>query len=91
MNKSELVSAIAKKTGQSATAVGEMLSAFEGVITEAVVSGDKVQLAGFLTFDKTVRAARSGRNPATGETIQIPQANVPRVKVGKSLKDAVNA
>lgn len=91
MNKSELVNAIAKRTGQPATAVGEMLSAFEGVVTDAVASGDKVQLAGFLTFDKTERAARTGRNPATGETIQIPAASVPRVKVGKSLKDAVNA
>ncbi len=91
MNKSELVNAIAKRTGQPATAVGEMLSAFEGVVTDAVASGDKVQLAGFLTFDKTERAARTGRNPATGEAIQIPAAKVPRVKVGKTLKDAVNA
>jgi DNA-binding protein HU-beta len=89
MNKTELVNAIAQKTGQTATSVGETLSAFESVITEAVASGDKVQLPGFLTFDRAERAARTGRNPATGAEINIPAATVPRVKPGKTFKDAV--
>ena len=89
MNKTELVNAIAKKTGQTATSVNETLSAFEAVITEAVSGGDKVQLPGFLTFDRAERAARTGRNPATGKEIAIPASTVPRVKAGKSFKDAV--
>ena len=89
MNKTELVNAIAKKTGQTATSVGETLSAFEAVVTEAVAGGDKVQLPGFLTFDRAERAARTGRNPATGKEISIPAATVPRVKAGKTFKDAV--
>ena len=89
MNKTELVNAIAQKTGQSASSVGEVLAAFEGVVTEAVASGDKVQLPGFLTFDRAERAARTGRNPATGAEINIPAATVPRVKAGKAFKDAV--
>jgi DNA-binding protein HU-beta len=89
MNKTELVNAIAKKTGQTATSVSETLSAFEAVVTTAVAAGDKVQLPGFLTFDRAERAARTGRNPATGLEISIPAATVPRVKAGKSFKDAV--
>ena len=90
MNKAELVSAVAEKTGQSQSSVGEVLSAFESVVTAAVVGGDKVQIPGFLTFEKSARAARTGRNPATGEEMQIPASTVPKVKVGKSFKDAVN-
>ena len=89
MNKSELVSAIADKTGQSQSTVNDMLGAFEDIVTSAVARGDKVALPGFLTFDRSERAARQGRNPATGETIQIAAATVPRVKAGKSFKDAV--
>jgi DNA-binding protein HU-beta len=89
MNKTDLVSAIAQKTGQPSSAVGEVLAAFEGVVTEAVASGEKVQLPGFLTFEMAHRAARTGRNPATGAEIQIPAAKVPKVKVGKTFKDAV--
>jgi DNA-binding protein HU-beta len=89
MNKAELVSAIAEKTGQSASAVGEVLGAFESVVTAQVASGAKVQIPGFLSFEKAERAARTGRNPSTGEEMQIPAATVPKVKVGKSFKDAV--
>ena len=89
MNKAELVSAIAEKTGQSASAVGEVLGAFESVVTAQVASGAKVQIPGFLSFEKAERAARTGRNPSTGEEMQIPAATVPKVKVGKSVKDAV--
>jgi len=91
MNKSELVNSIAQRTGQSASTVGEVLTAFEGVVTEAVAGGDKVSIPGFLTFDRAERAARTGRNPATGGEIQIPAATVPRVKAGKTFKDAVGS
>ncbi|HLT16974.1 MAG TPA: HU family DNA-binding protein [Acidimicrobiales bacterium] len=89
MNKAELVSAVAEKTGQSQSAVNEVLGALEDVITSEVASGGKVSLPGFLTFERGERAARTGRNPATGETIQIAASRVPKVKVGKSFKDAV--
>ena len=91
MNKTELVNKIADATGQPASAVGDVLASFERVVTEAVSGGDKVQLPGFLTFDRADRAARTGRNPATGAEIHIPAARVPRVKAGKSFKDAVGA
>ena len=89
MNKAELVSAVAEKSGQTASAVGSVLSALEDVITSTVADGGKVQLPGFLTFERTERAARTGRNPATGAEIQIAAATVPKVKVGKTFKDAV--
>jgi DNA-binding protein HU-beta len=89
MNKAELVAAIAEKTGQSQSSVGEVLGAFEAVVTTTVSAGDKVQIPGFLSFEKASRAARTGRNPATGEEMQIPAATVPKVKVGKTFKDAV--
>jgi DNA-binding protein HU-beta len=91
MNKTELVNSIAQRTGQSAATVGEVLAAFEGIVTEAVGSGEKVTIPGFLTFDRAERAARTGRNPATGGEIQIPAATVPRVKAGKTFKDAVGS
>lgn len=90
MNKAELVSAIAEKSGQSAATVGSVLGAFEDVVTNTVASGGKVQIPGFLSFEQSERAARTGRNPSTGEEIQIAAATVPKVKVGKSFKDAVN-
>ena len=89
MNKNDLVKAIAEETGQTQAAVGEMLNAFEACVTKAVAAGDKVQLPGFLTFDRADRAARTGRNPATGAEIRIPASTVPRVKAGKTFKDAV--
>ena len=89
MNKAELVSAVADKSGQSAAAVGSVLAAFEEVVTNTVAGGGKVQLAGFLSFEQAHRAARTGRNPATGAEIQIAAATVPKVKIGKAFKDAV--
>ncbi|HEX4868128.1 MAG TPA: HU family DNA-binding protein [Acidimicrobiales bacterium] len=89
MNKAELVSAVAEKSGQTNAAVGAVLGALEDVITSEVAGGGKVQLPGFLTFERSERSARTGRNPATGEEIQIAAALVPKVKVGKSFKDAV--
>jgi DNA-binding protein HU-beta len=89
MNKAELVSAVAEKSGQTAAAVSSVLGAFEDVVTSTVAGGGKVQIPGFLSFERGDRAARTGRNPATGAEIQIAAARVPKVKVGKSFKDAV--
>jgi DNA-binding protein HU-beta len=89
MNKAELVNAVADRSGQPSAAVGSVLQAFEDVVTDAVAKGEKVQLPGFLSFERGERSARTGRNPATGEEIQIAAATVPKVKVGKSFKDAV--
>jgi DNA-binding protein HU-beta len=89
MNKAELVSAVAEKTGQSNAAVSSVLGAIEDVITDTVSGGGKVTLSGFLSFERADRAARTGRNPATGAEIQIAATRVPKVKVGKTFKDAV--
>ena len=89
MNKAELVSAVADKSGQSAAAVGSVLAAFEEVVTSTVAGGGKVQLAGFLSFEQAHRAARTGRNPAAGAEIQIAADTVPKVKIDKGFKDAV--
>jgi DNA-binding protein HU-beta len=66
MNKAELVNTIAQRTDQSASTVNAVLSEFESVVTDSVSNGDKVSLPGFLTFERAERAARTGRNPATG-------------------------
>ncbi len=89
MNKAELVSAVAERSAAPQSTVQAVLSAVETVVTEAVAAGDKVTLPGFLTFERAERAARTGRNPATGAEIQIPAASVPKVKIGKTFKDAV--
>jgi DNA-binding protein HU-beta len=91
MNKAELVTTIAERTGQSAGTVSAVLTAFEGVVTETVAGGGKVQLPGFLTFERAERAARTGRNPSTGAELHIPASTVPKVKVGKTFKDTVNS
>lgn len=91
MNKSELVEAIAQASGESKSAVSGMLDAFEATVTDAVASGDKVSLPGFLTFERGHRAARTGKNPQTGEALQISAANVAKVKVGSKFKEKVAA
>ena len=88
MNKTELAAAVAAKTELSkkdAAAVNAVLAS----ITDALAEGDKVALVGFGTFDVKTRAARTGLNPRTKETIQIPEAKVPSFKAGSALKDAV--
>ena len=89
MNKSELVAAVADKSQQSATAVAAVLDAFEAAVVSSVASGDKVVLPGFLSFERAERAARTGRNPSTGETMNIAAATVPRIKAGKGFREAV--
>ncbi len=91
MNKSDLVGAIAEASGESKATVGSVLDAFEATVTEVVAGGDKVSLPGFLTFDRGHRAARTGKNPQTGEPLQIKAANVAKVKVGSKFKEKVAA
>lgn len=91
MNKTDLIGAIADASGESKTAVASVLDAFEATITDAVAGGDKVSLPGFLTFERGHRAARTGKNPQTGEALQIKAANVAKVKVGSKFKEKVAA
>lgn len=90
MNKSELVDAIASGADISKASAGRALDAMVDTITETLRKGDQVALVGFGTFSVKDRAARTGRNPQTGKTIEIPAARVPGFKAGKGLKDAVN-
>ncbi|MEM9601821.1 MAG: HU family DNA-binding protein [Pseudomonadota bacterium] len=90
MNKSELVDAIADKADLSRAEASRALDALTAVVSDALKGGDQVALTGFGTFLSRRREAREGRNPKTGETIQIAAANVPAFKAGKALKDAVN-
>lgn len=90
MNKQELVDAVAAKTGASKAAVGEAIDAFIGTVAAAVAKGDTVQLIGFGSFSTGARAARVGRNPATGAEIQIAAAKTVKFTAGKAFKDAVN-
>ena len=90
MNKSELIDAIAADSGLSKADAGRALDGFTSAITGALKGGNSVSMVGFGTFSVKHRAARSGRNPRTGETIQIAASNNPSFKAGKALKDAVN-
>lgn len=89
MNKTELIAEVANKAGLSRKDAEKALGAVVKTITEAVVKGDKVQLVGFGSFETKQREARTGRNPKTKETIEIPATRVPVFKAGKALKDAV--
>ena len=90
MNKSDLVAAMAAKTGDTKKSAEETLNAFVDVVTEALIKGEKVQLVGFGSFEVRKRAARKGRNPQTKEEIKIPASKAPVFKAGKALKDLVN-
>lgn len=90
MNKSELIAAIAAKTGETKKDAEATLNAFIDVVTEALVKGDKVQLVGFGSFEVRKRAARKGRNPQTKAEIKIPASKAPVFKAGKALKELVN-
>ncbi|MBB5499311.1 HU family DNA-binding protein [Paraburkholderia sp. MM5384-R2] len=91
MNKQELIDAVAASTGAGKGVTGEAIDAVIGAITQAVMKGDSVQLIGFGSFSQGARAARTGRNPATGEEIQIAAAKTVKFTAGKAFKDAVNA
>jgi DNA-binding protein HU-beta len=90
MNKAELVDAVAAAANLSKADAGRAVDAVVNSITAALKKGEQVSVVGFGTFGVKHRAARSGRNPRTGETINISASNVPGFKAGKALKDAVN-
>ncbi|MDH3871347.1 MAG: HU family DNA-binding protein [Gammaproteobacteria bacterium] len=90
MNKSELIDAVASETDLSKADATKATDAVLDTITGALSKGDQVTLVGFGTFSVRDRAARAGRNPQTGETIQIKASKSPGFKAGKALKDAVN-
>ena len=90
MNKTELVAAVAEKTGMFKKDSEKAVNAAFDSITEALAAGEKVQLVGFGAFEVKERNARVGRNPKTKETIEIPASRVASFKVGKALKDAVS-
>lgn len=90
MNKAELVEVLAKTTKLSKRENEEVLNAFVDAVTKELKKGGKVQLVGFGTFEISERAAREGRNPQTGASMEIKASKAPKFKAGKALKDAVN-
>ena len=90
MNKTELVAAMAEQTNLSKKDAEAALKAFIDVVSEELTKGEKVQLVGFGTFEVSERAAREGRNPQTGETMEIKASKTPKFKAGKALKDMMN-
>jgi DNA-binding protein HU-beta len=89
MNKVDLVDAIAKKAGTTKKTAEAMVDAFTTTVTKSVAKGEKVTLIGFGSFSTLMRSARTGRNPRTGKSIQIPAKKVPRFAPGKAFKDAM--
>lgn len=89
MNKSDLIDHIAKQADISKAAAGRSLDALLGAVTTTLKKSGSVTLVGFGTFSASRRAARTGRNPRTGESINIQSARVPKFKPGKALKDAL--
>jgi len=89
LNKTDLVSMVAEKAEMKKKDAEKALSAVLASIEETLAKGEKVQLVGFGTFEVRARAARTGRNPLTGEELKIPATNVPAFKAGKALKEAV--
>jgi len=90
MNKAQLIDAVADTTDISKASASRAVESVLDIITGSLKNGDSVTLVGFGTFTTRKRAARSGRNPRTGATIQIPASTLPVFKPGKALKDAVN-
>lgn len=90
MNRQELIAALADKTGSSKADADRCIAALLDIVTTVLKKGDNVQLVGFGTFEVRKRAARNGRNPATGEAIKIKASKQPAFKAGAGLKAAVN-
>ena len=90
MNKNDLISSVSDGAGLTKADAGKAVDAVFDSITGSLKSGTEVRLVGFGTFSVTRRQASKGRNPRTGEPIQIPASNQPKFKAGKGLKDAVN-
>lgn len=89
MTKVELIRQIADKAGIKQKDAEKAVNAFTEAVTEALKNGDKVTLVGFGTFEVSERAARTGRNPQTGEPVEIAASKLPKFKAGKALKDAI--
>lgn len=90
MNKAELVNAISEKAALSKKDAEKVLAAFTETVTESLTAGEKVQIVGFGSFEVVNRAARTARNPRTGEAVEIAASKAPAFKAGKALKDSVN-
>ncbi len=90
MNKAELIEAVADGADLSKADAGRAVDSIIDAVTSSLKKGEQVSVVGFGTFSVKHRAARTGRNPRTGDTIKIPASNVPGFKAGKALKDAVN-
>lgn len=90
MNKTDLIAAVAAKTGETKKSAEASINAVIDVIAETLAGGDKIQLVGFGSFEVRQRAARKGRNPQTGKEMKIEAKKAPVFKAGKALKDAVN-
>ena len=90
LTKTDLIAAVAAHTGSTSKEVATVLGGLEDVITANVAKGEKVVITGFLTFDRSERAARTGRNPQTGEAIKIKASKSPKVSAGASFKKVVN-
>lgn len=90
MNKTELVAAVAEKTGLKKEDAKKAVDAFVDVVTEGLTNGEKIALVGFGTFEVADRPARTGLNPLTGEKIEIAASKLPKFKAGKGLKETVN-
>ena len=91
MNKSELASAVAEKAGVSASAASEVITALQAVLSDSVAKGEKVTVPGFFSLERVERAERKGRNPQTGEAIQIPAGHGVKLTAGSKLKAAVSS
>lgn len=89
MNKAELITAVAEKTGISKKDTEKVITATFDAISAGLVAGEKISLVGFGSFDVKERGERTGRNPKTGEEIKIPACRIPQFKPGKSLKEEV--
>ncbi|MCI5544809.1 MAG: HU family DNA-binding protein [Azospirillum sp.] len=90
MNKNELIASISSATGLTKTDSAKALDAFITAVTKSLKAGEEVRLVGFGTFGVSERAATTGRNPRTGDTINIPARKVAKFKPGKALQDTVN-
>jgi DNA-binding protein HU-beta len=90
VNKNDLVDAVAEQTGLAKSDAARAVEALLGAVTDALRKGETVTLSGFGSFVAKTRAARTGRNPRTGEAIAIPASRAPAFKAGKGLKDALN-
>jgi DNA-binding protein HU-beta len=90
VNKNDLIDAVAERTGLAKSDAARAVEAVLGTVTDALRKGEMVALSGFGSFVTKTRAARTGRNPRTGESIAIPASRAPAFKAGKGLKDALN-